>query len=61
LQKQAYDLHEQVQEMEAHNNELVLQAQELTEQIEEAEAKEKTAQEVPAKITNLYFYRYFIE
>ena len=39
----------QVQEMEAHNNELVLQAQELTEQIEEAEAKEKAANEVLAK------------
>ena len=32
-----------------NNNELVLQAQELTEQIEEAEAKEKAAQEVLAK------------
>ena len=49
LQKRASDLHGQVQEMEVHNNELVLQAQELTEQIEEAEAKEKAAQEVLAK------------
>ena len=49
LQKRASDLHGQVQEMEAHNNELILQAQELTEQIEEAEAKEKVAQEVLAK------------
>lgn len=49
LQKRATDLHEQVQEMETHNNELVLQAQELTEQIEEAEAKEKAAQDVLAK------------
>lgn len=49
MQKRASDLHEQVQEMETHNNELVLQAQELTEQIEEAEAKEKAAQEVLAK------------
>ena len=49
MQKRASDLHGQVQEMEAHNNELVLQAQELTEQIEEAEAKEKAAQEVLAK------------
>ena len=49
LQKRASDLHGQVQEMEVHNNELFLQAQELTEQIEEAEAKEKAAQEVLAK------------
>ena len=49
LQKRASDLHGQVQEMEVHNNELVLQAQELTEQIEEAETKEKAAQEVLAK------------
>ena len=49
LQKRASDLHGQVQEMEVHNNELVLQAQELTEQIEEAEAKEKAAQEVLTK------------
>ena len=49
LQKRASDLRGQVQEMEAHNNELILQAQELTEQIEEAEAKEKAAQEVLAK------------
>ena len=49
LQKRASDLHGQVREMEAHNNELVLQAQELTEQIEIAEAKEKAAQEVHAR------------
>lgn len=49
LQKRASDLHGQVQEMEVHNNELFLQAQELTEQIEEAEAKEKAAQEVLTK------------
>ena len=49
LQKRASDLHGQVQEVEVHNNELFLQAQELTEQIEEAEAKEKAAQEVLAK------------
>ena len=49
LTQQALKLCGQVQEMETHNNELVLQAQELTEQIEEAEAKEKAAQEVLAK------------
>ena len=35
--------------MEVQNNELVLQAQKLTEQIEEAEEKEKAAKEVLAK------------
>ena len=49
LTQQALKLCGQVQEMEVHNNELVLQAQELTEQIEEAETKEKAAQEVLAK------------
>ena len=49
LQKRASDLHGQVQEMEVHNNKLILQAQKLTEQIEEAEAKEKTTQEVLAR------------
>ena len=39
----------QVQEMEEKNNELVLQAQKLTEQIEEAEVKEKAAKEVLLK------------
>ena len=49
LQKQSSDLFGQVQEMESHNNELVLRAQELTEQIEEAEVKKKAAKEVLAK------------
>ncbi len=39
----------QVQEMETQNNELVLQAQKLTEQIEETEVKEKAAKEILAK------------
>ena len=37
------------EELEAKNNELVLQAQKLTEQIEEAEVKEKAAKEVLLK------------
>ena len=49
LAQQASELCGQVQEMEAHNNELVLQAQALTEQIEKAEAKEKVAKEILAK------------
>ena len=38
-----------MQETETQNNELVLQAQKLTEQIEETEAKEKAAKEAFAK------------
>ena len=49
LAQKTSELCGQVQEMEAQNNELVLQAQKLTEQIEEAEAKEKAAEEVLAK------------
>lgn len=49
LAQQASELCGQVQEMEAHNDELVLQAQILTEQIEETEAKEKAAKEILAK------------
>ena len=49
LQKQSSGLHEQIQEMESHNNELILRAQKLTKQIEEAEVKKKAAKEVLAK------------
>ena len=49
LAQKTSELCGQVQEMEAHNNELVLQAQALTEQIEKAEAKEKAAKEVLEK------------
>ena len=49
LAQKTSELCGQVQEMEAQNNELVLQAQKLTEQIEEAAAKEKAAKEVLAK------------
>ena len=49
LAQKTSELCGQVQEMEAKNNELVLQAQKLTEQIEEAAAKEKAAKEVLAK------------
>ena len=43
------ELATQAQEMEAHNNELLMQAQELTEQIEKAEQKEKETNEILAK------------
>ena len=43
------ELAAQAQEMEAHNNELALQAQQLAEQIEKAEEKEKATNEVLAK------------
>lgn len=49
LAQRTSELCGQMQEMEAHNDELVLQAQKLTEQIEEAETKEKAAKEVLAK------------
>lgn len=49
LSQRTSELCGQMQEMEAHNDELILQAQKLTEQIEEAEAKEKAAREVLAK------------
>ena len=49
LEQQSSELCGQVQAWEAQNNELVLQAQKLTEQIEEAEVKEKAAKEVLAK------------
>ena len=49
LAQKTSELCGQVQEMEAKNNELVLQAQKLTDQIDETEAKEKAAKEVLAK------------
>ena len=49
LAQRTSELCGQMQEMEAHNDELVLQAQKLTEQIEETETKEKAAKEVLAK------------
>ena len=49
LEQKTSELCGQVQEMKAKNNELVLQAQKLTEQIDETEAKEKAAKEVLAK------------
>lgn len=49
LAQQASELCKQMQEMKAHNDELVLQEQALTEHIEEAEAKEKAAKEVLSK------------
>ncbi len=49
LEQRTSELCGQMQEMEAHNDELVLQAQKLTDQIEEAETKEKAAKEILAK------------
>lgn len=49
LEQKTSELCGRMQEMEEKNNELVLQAQKLTEQIDETEAKEKAAKEVLAK------------
>ncbi len=49
LEQKTSELCGQVQEMKAKNNELVLQAQKLTEQIDETEVKEKAAKDVLAK------------
>ncbi len=49
LAQRTSELCGQMQEMKAHNDELVLQEQALTEYIEKAEAKEKAAKEVLSK------------